>query len=188
MTVLAGVRSIVPASWRVAVNVVLYQAAWFACVALAAREQDGWAVASVVLAVGIHLLLSDKPRADVTLVMLALAVGLVWDTLAIRFGWISYASPRPVAGFAPAWILALWALFASALREPLRWLHTRPWLAMAFGAIGGPLSYAAAARMGACLFDDPVTGLIALGLGWAVMTPWLIAQARRLDIAHGRRP
>jgi hypothetical protein len=170
-------------TWRVLLNVAVFQAAWFGCVSLAARGAPAGAVAVVAAAVLLHLALADQRRADVLLVVVALAVGLVWDTLAQRAGWIAYASPGPIAGVAPAWILALWALFATTLREPLRWMHGRPWLAVAFGAVGGPLSYLAAARMGACRFDDPVASLLVLGAGWAVMTPLLVGLARRLDAA-----
>ena len=65
-------------------------------------------------------------------------------------------SPGPLPMLAPAWILALWALFAIALREPLRWLHGRWPLAALLGALGGPLSYAGAERLGACTLNRPV--------------------------------
>jgi hypothetical protein len=80
----------------------------------------------------------------------------------------------------PLWILAMWVLFATALRSSLRWLQGRPALAALFGAVGGPLSYAAAARMGACRFEQPVVSALALGVAWAVITPLLVALARRV--------
>ena len=167
--------------WRVLLNVAAFQAAWFACVALAARGEAALAVAAVAIAVLLHLALSRKMVVDAQLAVVAIGVGLAWDTLAIQAGWISYAAPGPIAGIAPAWILALWALFATTLREPLRWMHSRPIVAALFGAIGGPVSYAAAARMGACAFPHPAVAMFALGTGWAVMTPLLVALARRLD-------
>jgi hypothetical protein len=175
-------------AWRVVLNVVAFQAAWFACVALAARGESVLAIGAVAIAVLLHLALSGKMVVDAALALIAIAIGLVWDTLAIQVGWISYASPEPVPGLAPAWILALWALFATTLREPLRWMHGRPLVAAIFGAIGGPLSYAAAARMGACTFPDSSVSMIALGAGWAVMTPLLVQLARRLDAGTGEAP
>jgi hypothetical protein len=185
MTVLA-LPAVRARTWRVLLNVAVFQGAWFACVLLAARGVPAGAVAAVAAAVLLHLALADKPRVDTLLVIVALAIGLVWDTLAQHAGWIAYASPGPVAGLAPAWILALWALFATTLREPLRWMHGRPWLAAVSGAVGGPLSYLAAARMGACRFDDPVLSLLALGAGWAGMTPLLVELARRLGTAGAK--
>ncbi|HEY8050086.1 MAG TPA: DUF2878 domain-containing protein [Ramlibacter sp.] len=168
-------------TWRVLLNVAAFQAAWFACVALAARGEAGWAVVAVAAAVLLHLALSDKPLVDALLAVFAIGVGLAWDTAAIRAGWISYAAPGPVAGIAPPWILALWALFATTLREPLRWMHSRPLVAALFGAVGGPLSYAAAARMGACSFDDTRASLVVLGIAWALIAPVLVKLAQRLD-------
>jgi hypothetical protein len=166
---------------RIIANVAIFQAAWFACVASAAQGTPAWGLAAVAAAVAIHLAMSSAPGRDALLILAALGLGAIWDTLAMHAGWVTYASPGPVGGFAPAWILALWVLFATTLREPLRWMHARPLLAAAFGALGAPLSYAAAANMGACRFADPVVSLVALGIGWAVMTPVLVELARRLD-------
>ena len=168
-------------TWRVLLNLAVFQAAWFACVALAARGAAGWAVAAVAAAVLLHLALSDQPLVDAVLAVIAIGVGLAWDSAAIRAGWISYAAPGPVAGVAPPWILALWALFATTLREPLRWMHSRPLVAALFGGVGGPVSYAAAARMGACALGPGAVPVVALGIAWALMTPLLVELARRLD-------
>ncbi|HET9205432.1 MAG TPA: DUF2878 family protein, partial [Burkholderiaceae bacterium] len=113
------------------------------------------------------------------LVGAAMAIGLVWDSALLQLGWIVYAAPGPLPALAPAWILALWALFAIALREPLRWLHRRLPLAALLGALGGPLSYAGAQRLGACTLTQPVVSEIALALGWAAMVPLLLVLARR---------
>ena len=98
----------------------------------------------------------------------------------LQLGWIAYAEPGPLPMLAPAWILALWALFAIALREPLRWLHGGWPLAALLGALGGPLSYAGAERLGACTLNRPLARL-ALALGWAAITPLLLVLARRWD-------
>lgn len=170
--------------WRALLSLALFQAAWFACVAAAAAGRPALGIAAVAAAVTLHLAWSDRRNADAALVATAVATGLVWDTITVQAGWIRYASAGPVTGVAPAWILALWALLATTLREPLRWMHARPVVAALFGAIGGPLSYAAAARMGACAFDVPARSLVVLGAGWAAMTPALVAFARRLDAGH----
>lgn len=168
-------------AWRPLLNFVVFQAAWFACVAAAADGYVAWGMAAIGAAVLLHFALSDSLRTDALLTGIALGLGLAWDTLAMQAGWIAYASPGPVAGVAPAWILGLWALFATTLRQPMRWLHGRPWLAALLGAVGGPLSYAAAARMGACSYEGPAS-LAALGFGWALLMPLLLAVTRRLEM------
>jgi hypothetical protein len=176
---------------RIAVNLVAYQAAWFACVLGAARGTNELGVAAVVAALVLHLALSRHRAGDALLIVATLATGLAWEAALASTGLVDYAAHGPSAPsalWAPAWILALWALFAAVLREPLRWLHGRPLLAALLGGVGGALSYQAAARLGACSFSDPVAALLVLGIGWAVITPLLIELARRLDRAPSTQP
>lgn len=192
MTAVAMMRT--ARSWRrgtrLVIQLAVFQAAWFACVLGAAADQPWIGVAAVAAVVVWHVRQfpaggpAESPRRRaIALVGLALAIGVVWDTLLAAAGWVVYAAPGPLgAPWAPAWILALWALFATTLGEPMRWLHGRPFTAAAFGAIGGPLSYAAAARLGACSFPDPTAAMAVLAVGWGVVVPMLIGQAR-----EGRR-
>ena len=168
---------------RLAIGFALFQGAWFGCVIGAARGQAGAGIAVLAGVVLLALVFSNARMADLGLIGVALAVGLVWDSLLARSGIVVYASPGPLPGWAPAWILALWALFAPMLREPLRWLHGRPLLAALFGGVGGALSYAAAARFGACHFPDPRLAMGVLGVGWALIVPLLLAAAQRLERA-----
>jgi hypothetical protein len=184
----AGASSGVARAARAVLAFVVFQAAWFACVIGAARGHAALGVAAVAAAVALALAASDRRGADGRLIAAALVLGFGWDSALARTGLVEYAAAWPAGGFAPAWILALWALFAVVLREPPRWLHGRPLLAGAFGAGGGPLSYAAAERLGACRFADAPLAMAVLALGWAVMTPLLIALARRLDAPPGPRP
>jgi len=165
------------------VQFCLFQAAWFACVLGAAHGRVAAGLMAVAAVVLLHLAMSPARAAYLTLTVLAMLVGLVWDSWMVRQGWVQYASPGPLPHLAPIWILALWALFATLLRGPLSWLHGRPLLAALLGGVGGPLSYLAAVRLGAGSFPDPASALAALGAGWAVMTPVLVESARRL----GRR-
>ena len=162
---------------RLLVDLLLFQAAWLACVCMAARGDPALGMAAVAAALLRHALLSRARGQDAALLAACLAVGAVWDTLLARSGLVIYASPWPGPGVAPAWILALWALLASALREPLRALHARPLVAALAGAVGGPLSYWSAIRLGAGHAGAPVAATLALACGWAVMTPALTTLA-----------
>lgn len=162
-------------------TLLAFEGAWFACV-LGAANGSPWAgtLAALTVVAGL-IVLSDRPRVDAALVATALAIGLAWDGAMAWAGWIVYAGPGPLPGLAPAWILALWALFAVVLRGPMRWLHPRLLWAALLGAVGGPLSYAAAARLGAIALPEPAHALIALAVGWAAITPLLLVLARRWD-------
>ncbi len=166
---------------RLVATFVAFELAWFACVLGAAHGRPSAGVAVALIVIALSVALGAKPRVDAALVAAALAVGFIWDSSMARLGWIAYAEPGPLPGIAPVWILALWALFAIVLREPLRWLHQRLPMAALLGALGGPLSYAAAERMGACRLIEPIVALLALALGWAVITPLLLVLARRWD-------
>ena len=176
---------------RLGVGFVLVQGAWLACVLGAASGQAGPAALGVAAAVAVVAVLvawSDARGAELRLIALAVVIGIVWDSLLVRTGVVVYASPGPLPGWAPVWILALWALFAPMLREPLRWLHGRPLLAALFGGIGGALSYDAARRLGACRFPDPDLAWTVLGIGWALIVPLLLLAAQRLVPAPAASP
>lgn len=170
-----------PRTLRLAANLLAFQVAWFACVIGAARGEPLAGVAAAALAIALHGALSGERAKEALLIGAALAIGLAWDTAMLRAGFVVYASPGPLPQLAPAWILALWALFATTLRDPLRWLHGRPVLAALLGGVGGALSYASAARLGACEFPDAGRALAVLAVGWGVIAPVLVEAARRLD-------
>lgn len=171
---------------KAAAQFAVFQAAWFACVLGAAHGRPGWGVAAVGAVVALNWAWSDARMVEVRMTLLAILLGAAWDTWMLRSGVLSYASPGPMPTFAPVWILALWALFATLLRGPLAWLHGRPLLASLMGAVGGPLSYLAAVRLGAGAFPDASRAMLILALGWAVMTPALTEAARFLNME--RRP
>lgn len=158
----------------------LFQLAWFACVTQAAAGQPARGAAAVAAFVLLRLARSDRRAADLLLLVSAPALGLLWDTALLRLGLVQYASPGPVEATAPGWILALWMLLAAVLRGPLRWLQGRPLMAAALGAVGGPASYAAAQRLGACWLPEPALALSVLCAGWALITPLLVETARQL--------
>lgn len=75
----------------------------------------------------------------------------------------------------------LWLGFASTLNVSLRWMHGRYWIGVLFGAVGGPLSYLAAEKLGAISMLQPQGLLITLAAGWAVMMPAMLWIAPKLN-------
>lgn len=96
----------------------------------------------------------------------------------------STASTSTVASLAaalpPVWMIALWANFATTLNLSLAGLQSRPGLAALLGLVGGPLAYWGGAGLGAMTFVAPLPALITLALGWALLTPLLLALAATL--------
>ena len=63
----------------------------------------------------------------------------------------------------------------------LGWLKRSLPLALLFGAVGGPLAYVAGGKLGGLSFLQQTTALVALAIGWAVITPLLLRIADRFD-------
>ena len=75
----------------------------------------------------------------------------------------------------------MWGLFATLLNVTLRWMHGRWVLAAVLGAIGGPSAYYGGVKMGALEFGNETVAVAALGIGWAIITPMLLAAADRFN-------
>ncbi|MCZ8131682.1 MAG: DUF2878 domain-containing protein [Steroidobacteraceae bacterium] len=166
---------------RILLNFVAFQVAWFACVLGGANDLALAGTLVVVAAVGMHLALAKRPMPEALLVAAAATIGLAWDSTVVTLGLMDYAAGNFAPGFAPYWIVAMWALFATSLNLSMGWLKGRPWLAAAFGAVGGPLAYLAGERLGGLQMSDPVLALGAQAIGWAVMLPLLTRLATRLN-------
>jgi Protein of unknown function (DUF2878) len=174
-------------SVNVIVNFVAFQIGWFACVLGAAwgRPWTGTAIAAAVVA--LHLWRVARPAQELKLIAAALAIGLAWDSLLVNVRLVTFEFGFPLEYAAPQWILALWALFATTLNVSLRWLHGRWVVAALLGAAAGPLSYWAGMRLGALVLPDVLPALLALAVGWGVMTPLLLFLARRFNGVNATR-
>jgi hypothetical protein len=174
---------------RTIVNLVAAEAGWFACVSGAANGMPWAGPLLVLVLVALHLHFSNRPGRELRLVLSAVLIGLLADSLLVFSGLVSYPSGTWIDGLAPYWILAMWAMFATTLNVSMKWLRRRNILAAAFGAVGGPLAYIAGQKLGAITFLHPVLALIALSVIWAVAMPLLMALATRMDgISETRKP
>jgi len=168
----------------IAFNVVLFQLGWFACVLGAANDLPALGPIVVLGVVAWHLLSSKQPGAEFALVVAAVVIGALFETLLVWGGWTRFENGVPAAGLPALWMIAMWPLFATTLNVSLRWMRGRPVLAALFGLIGGPLAYFGGAQLGALELATLSVALTVIGLGWALLTPALLLLASRLD----RRP
>lgn len=163
------------------INFALFQFGWFACV-LGAAWGLPWAGTGIALAiVAMHLLMANRPQTELKLLAIAAAIGVGFDSTLAALGWVAFPSGILIPGMAPHWMVALWLLFATTLNVSLGWLKRKPLLAVVFGAVGGPLAYFGGAKLGALSFIDMTPALIALAIGWALITPLLVQLAKRFD-------
>jgi hypothetical protein len=166
---------------NVIVNAILFQAGWFACV-LGAANGVPWAGALVAMAiVGWHVLRAPRPTRELALAVGAAIAGALFETALLQAGLVRFDAGVVVNGVAPYWMVALWALFATTLNVSLRALREHPALAVLLGAAGGRAAYYAGERLGAIDLGALAPALVAIAIGWALLTPALLAAARRLD-------
>ena len=159
-------------------NFILFQLLWFAAV-MGAADGLYWAGPAALLGFALwQLSISRVLRRDLRVMVAALVMGLIFDSLLITLGLADYAAAWPHAELAPVWILSMWMGFALTLNHSLDWLQGRSPLAVALGAIGGPLAYSAGQALGAVEFvEPPWPVLTVIAVGWALATPALVRIA-----------
>ena len=168
-------------STSVILNVVFLQILWFAAILGAA---NGMMVPAAIWFVSFfcwYLLYGERRKQDLTLVAVATLLGFVLDSLWLHLGWLQFSHAAPFAGLAPWWICMLWAALGLTLNYSLGWLQTRLALAAVCSMASAPLSYFAAARLGAVEIIHPLSLYTGLGLSWAVIIPALLVFARSLN-------
>ena len=162
-------------------NFVLFQASWFA---LVLSVEKSWAWLAFVFVGGslaLHFLwISDNARRDALLVALVSPLGLALDTALAHGAVLQYRGAALFGVLAPAWILALWAIFAMTFHSSMSWMQARYKTAALFAGLGAPLSYAAAARSSAVAFVDPIWRSVAIvAFSWAVAMPLFLLLSVR---------
>ncbi|WP_233217576.1 DUF2878 domain-containing protein [Trinickia dabaoshanensis] len=164
---------------------VVGQVAWL-CAVLGGAH--GRALPGLLTAAGIvcwHLWRAPQPTREARVVAIVAIGGWLWDSALAAAGWLVYPGVAAAPAVAPAWIAALWAIFAVQLNVLFVWLRGRWVLAMLIGACAGPLSFRAGASLGAVRFAHPWQALAMLAAGWSLLLPLAVAIARRWD---GVRP
>lgn len=161
------------------VNLSLFKIGWLASVFTAAASMPVLGTIVVGIAVVAHLWLSHDSRNELKLLAFAAFLGLIWESLLVASGIVSYEASSILPGIAPYWIVGMWVLFATTLNVAMRWLRKSVAIAAAAGAAGGPLSFLAGEKMGAVSFANPSLALFVIGLGWAVLLPLLVHFAQR---------
>lgn len=157
------------------------QLGWFACVESAARGSPWMGMVYAIAAVAAHLSHTRRAGLEARLLVAAVLIGAIWESVLVASGLLSYPNGILVPGTAPYWILGLWALFAIQLNVLFVWLKGRWVLAAFLGALAGPLSFRAGAALGAVKIHDLLPSYAALACGWGVLMPGLLLIDRHLE-------
>ena len=162
-------------------NFILFQIGWFACVLGGANSLPWVGTLIACMIVTYHIHRSNQPDRELLLIVLAIIIGLIWDSLLVWMQLLSYTSGMWSENLAPHWIIAMWMLFATTLNSSLGWLQRLSWGSIAvLGAAAGPLAYLGGAALGGVDFVVPGVALTALAVGWALWLPLLVSLAGRL--------
>ncbi|MEE4295516.1 MAG: DUF2878 domain-containing protein [Wenzhouxiangella sp.] len=161
----------------VIINALLFNLVWAACVIGAARGHAWIGGLAATAMVGAHLWQSSNRHSELRLILATAAIGFSADSILAATGLLQYETGIMTSWLAPIWILSLWFAFGTTLNLSLRWLKHRRRLAMALGAVSGPLSYFSGSRLGAVGFADTTLALIVLSVTWAILLPALMQMA-----------
>lgn len=164
------------------INMLLFQGAWFACVAGAAAGR-WWLglVALVPLVAHFVFAMRDVWGAQRSLAFLgAFAVlGALLEWVQTSVGTYAFATTTQLEGC--TWMAALWLGFATTLPMSLRWLARRPLPAAIGGFVFGPLSFYAGARLGAIELEPGLTqSLVVLAVVWGLAFPLAGLRSERM--------
>jgi len=170
-----------PHKYIVVIYFVLGQVGWFACVLGAAAGRSWIGIGLCALLVTLHLLRVARPLEELKLLGAVMIIGGTWESVIVRFGFLTYPNSTLPEGLAPAWLFTLWVFFAAQFNTTYAWLKTRLIAAAVLGVTAGPLSFRAGAALGALQFAKPLPAAVTLGLGWAVLLPVITVLSRRWD-------
>ena len=159
-------------------NLFAFQVAWFAGVAGASQGYFWLGPWVTVPLLAYHFTCVQQPKREAAFLLAVTLLGCMLDQLLAVGGLLHYLGAT-YPSLIPAWIVALWIGFATTLNNSLRWLQGKPVLAAVFGFVGGPLSYWAAARLGAVEIPHTMPALAVIAVAWAMLMPLLCMLAQR---------
>jgi hypothetical protein len=156
-------------------NFAMFYLGWFACV-MGAGRGNLWLGPSVVAAlVIVHLYMTPRAFYEVRLILAIGILGFAIDTMQASAGLYAFARTSPAPWLCPLWMVALWMIFATTLNASMAWLAGRYRLAAVLGALCGPVSYIAGARLGAIEFPAHAgVSLVGIVVVWACVMPSLL--------------
>ena len=163
---------------RRAINLVAFQAAWFATVLTAAQGRPWAGIATVALVVILHLAAERWRTREIALLTAAGLLGYGLDSSLVLLEMIRFPD-KDIIEPAPLWMVGLWVSFGTILHVSLGWLSRRLALASILGLVGGPLAYWSGMRLGAIELREPLwQSAGAVAIEWALATPLLLYLTR----------
>jgi len=157
------------------INIIGFQVGWFACVLSATNHYPWWGVLVSSIIMVLHIARSNDSKAETRLIIAAMLIGLLFDSIPLALGWINFSQMSFWADYLPpVWMICLWGLLATTINTGLSWLKNKIWLAAIIGGLSGPISYWGGSRLGGLQILNINAALVYLTLGWALAVPLLL--------------
>lgn len=156
-------------------NALIFNVAWLCCVV----GGNGVALITVIFAVFIHLRYISSDYKELILFFQIVLFGFIVDSLFIKAGVLIHPNDGL---FPPFWLVALWLMFATTLNHSMKFFRKHIVFASMAGAISGPLSYIAGARMSDFSLGEPlVVAVFSISAIWACVFPICLWLAKRYE-------
>lgn len=161
-------------SQKLWVNFLGFQVYWWACI----LYQNN-ALALCIGLLILHLYFHELPVQEVTSVIILGLIGYSIDVLLTLFQLFQF--PSSLDYLPPIWLLFLWLGFATSITTLFHRHHINLSFGAAVGALTAPLSYLAAAKLGAVTlpFGYFTTWIILMPV-WFVLVPVLLYSQRKI--------
>lgn len=155
-----------------------YYLAWCGAIFLAANNHNALAVLIVMVTVILQVIwqLYIAKRAEGLWVMLTLffVFGTLADTFLIQTGLIQFAANPFGNSFTAPWMSSLWLSFAITFYSLLPAFFERYLLVSLLSLILFPFAYAAGVALDAAQLPHRYTGLLVIGILWAILFPLIL--------------
>ncbi len=144
-------------------NALLFQVGWFVCILCGSF----WAAIFTLSAIVFHFSISRQRLDDLVAVVLAIALGLLHDSLLLHSGHIQFVESTYLP---PLWLISLWVLLGITLNHSLVWIYLRPLWSALLGAVGAPLSYLGGVKLSSAEWSSsmievlPIIAILWLGI------------------------
>ena len=164
------------------INIASFYLGWFACLLGATQNMPRLGALVMAALLVLHLVLAANRGQELRFILVTGLLGTCLDSLLMLSGLYTFTN-HTLTWLCPVWLTTLWMGFASTLNHSMRWLHGRYGLASFFGAVSGPLSYYAGARLGALTFVPAAeVTLTALAIVWSLVVPGLLWLAHTMTL------
>lgn len=140
------------------INALGFQCYWWLCILL---QQQALALCGLLLL--LHLIFHRRRKREMLSLTILACCGFTLDSLLFAFGW--YQFDGPPTSLPPLWLFALWLGFATSITTLSSIVAHKGLFIAAIAGLFAPLSYLAAAQLGAVTFPYHLL------LTWLLLTP-----------------